>query len=168
MNLRLFCRYVCPLGLSQSLVRGFRGPRRVCTRLPESALQRVVRWTVFFLYVASFFVGALYMVKPFVDPFSIICRAVAYTFFSPETDAALAALAYVPLAAVLLVSLFSKGRFWCNWICPWGTALNEASRYLCSCGRKGAVARGDRVGKGCGKCRRCFAEAQGEEVKAEG
>lgn len=168
MNLRLFCRYVCPLGLSQSLVRGFRGPRRVCTRLPESALQRVVRWTVFFLYVASFFVGALYMVKPFVDPFSIICRAVAYTFFSPETDAALAALAYVPLAAVLLVSLVSKGRFWCNWICPWGTALNEASRYLCSCGRKGAVARGDRVGKGCGKCRRCFAEAQGEDVKAEG
>lgn len=168
MNLRLFCRYVCPLGLSQSLVRGFRGPRRVCTRLPESALQRVVRWTVFFLYVASFFVGALYMVKPFVDPFSIICRAVAYTFFSPETDAALAALAYVPLVAVLLVSLVSKGRFWCNWICPWGTALNEASRYLCSCGRKGAVARGDRVGKGCGKCRRCFAEAQGEEVKAEG
>lgn len=168
MNLRLFCRYVCPLGLSQSLVRGFRGPRRVCTRLPESALQRVVRWTVFFLYVASFFVGALYMVKPFVDPFSIVCRAVAYTFFSPETDAALAALAYVPLAAVLLVSLVSKGRFWCNWICPWGTALNEASRYLCSCGRKGAVARGDRVGKGCGKCRRCFAEAQGEEVKAEG
>lgn len=168
MNLRLFCRYVCPLGLSQSLVRGFRGPRRVCTRLPESALQRVVRWTVFFLYVASFFVGALYMVKPFVDPFSIVCRAVAYTFFSPETDAALAALAYVPLAAVLLVSLVSKGRFWCNWICPWGTALNEASRYMCSCGRKGAVARGDRVGKGCGKCRRCFAEAQGEEVKAEG
>lgn len=168
MNLRLFCRYVCPLGLSQSLVRGFRGPRRVCTRLPESALQRVVRWTVFFLYVASFFVGALYMVKPFVDPFSIVCRAVAYTFFSPETDAALAALAYVPLAAVLLVSLVSKGRFWCNWICPWGTALNEASRYMCSCGRKGAVARGDRVGKGCGKCRRCFAEAQGEDVKAEG
>ena len=168
MNLRLFCRYVCPLGLSQSLVRGFRGPRRVCTRLPESALQRVVRWTVFFLYVASFFVGALYMVKPFVDPFSIVCRAVAYTFFSPETDAALAALAYVPLAAVLLVSLVSKGRFWCNWICPWGTALNEASRYMCSCGRKGAVARGDRVGKGCGKCRRCFAEAQGEDAKAEG
>ena len=157
MNLRLFCRYVCPLGLLQSLVRGFRGPRRVCTRLPESRAQRICRWTVFFLYVASFFVSALYMVKPFVDPYSIVCRAACYTFFSPETDAALAALAYAPLAAVLLISLCTKGRFWCNWICPWGTALNEVTKYLCvRCGSAaGTDCRGDRIVKGCDKCRRC-------------
>lgn len=153
MNLRLFCRYVCPLGLIQSAVRGFRGPRRVCTRLPESRAQRICRWTVFFLYVASFFVSALYIVKPFVDPFSIVCRAVSYTFFSPEADAALAALAYVPLVAVLVISLVTKGRFWCNWICPWGTALNEASKFLCSCGK-----HGDKVGKGCDKCKQCLVQ----------
>ena len=158
MNLRLFCRYVCPLGLLQSLVRGFRGPRRVCTRLPESRAQRICRWTVFFLYIASFFVSALYMVKPFVDPYSIVCRAVCYTFFSPETDAALAALAYAPLAAVLLISLCTKGRFWCNWICPWGTALNEVTKYLCVRGGSAArtECRGDRIVKGCDKCRRCM------------
>lgn len=162
MNLRLFCRYVCPLGLFQSLIRGFRGPRRVCTRLPESKPQRIVRWTIFFLYVASFFVAALYMVKPFVDPFSIVCRAVAYTFFSPEADAALAALAYIPLGVVLLLSLCTKGRFWCNWICPWGTVLNEASRYMCSCGRSAATARGDRVGMNCAKCGKCLGTAKRE------
>ena len=154
MNLRLFCRYVCPLGLMQSAVRGFRGPRRVCTRLPESRAQRICRWTVFFLYVASFFVSALYIVKPFVDPFSIVCRAVSYTFFSPETDAALAALAYVPLVAVLVISLATKGRFWCNWICPWGTAFNQIAK-CCS--------KGDKVGKGCDKCKQCFGEMKNEE-----
>lgn len=131
----------------QSLVRGFVGPRRVCTRLPESRTQRIVRWTIFALYVASFFISALYLVKPFVDPYSIVCRAVVYTFFSPETDAAIAALAYVPLAAVLVISLVSRGRFWCNWICPWGTALHQISK-CCS--------KGDSIGKGCDKCQRCF------------
>jgi len=147
MNLRLFCPYLCPLGLLQSLVRGFSAPRRVCTRLPESKAQRVIRWTVFALYVTSFFTSVLYMVKPFVDPYSIVCRAVAYTFFSPEADAAIAALAYVPLGAVLVISLISRGRFWCNWICPWGTAFNQIAK-CCS--------KGDKVGKGCDKCRRCF------------
>lgn len=150
MNLRLFCRFVCPLGLLQSLVRLFTGPRRVCLRLPESRLQRLCRWTVFTLYAASFFVASLYLVKPFVDPFSIVCRAASYTFFSPERDAALAALAYIPLVAVLLASLLSKGRFWCNWICPWGTALNEVSRRF---------SKGDRIGRGCGRCRKCLETA---------
>ena len=147
MNLRLFCRYVCPLGLLQGAVRLFRKPRRVCTRLPESRAQRLCRWTVFALYVASFFTSALYIVKPFVDPYSIVCRAVGYTFFSPETDAAIAALAYAPLAAILVVSLLTKGRGWCNWICPWGTAFNQIAK-CCS--------KGDKIGKGCDKCKACF------------
>ena len=146
MNLRLFCRYVCPLGLMQSLLGIFRTPRRVCTRLPESRWQRVVRWSVFALYVASFFVSALYLVKPFVDPYSIVCRAVCYTFFSPETDALIAALAYIPLALVLVLALVSRGRFWCNWICPWGTAFNQIARH-CS--------KGDQLGKGCNRCGKC-------------
>lgn len=144
------------MGLMQSAVRGFAGPRRVCTRLPESKVQRIVRWTVFALYVASFFVSALYIVKPFLDPYSIVCRAVCYTFFSPEADAAIAALAYAPLAIVLLIAMFTRGRFWCNWICPWGTALNEASKFLCSRGKDAASTRGDKVGMGCDKCRKCF------------
>lgn len=147
MNLRLYCRYICPLGWVQSAARLWLGPRRVCTRLPESNAQRIVRWTVFALYCVSFFIPALYIVKPFVDPYAIVCRAVSYTFFSPETDAALAALAYIPFAAVALVALASKGRFWCNWICPWGTALHQASKVL---------SKGDKIGRGCGKCRRCM------------
>ena len=147
MNLRWYCRYICPLGLLQSALWGFRGPRRVCTRLPESRVQRVVRWTIFFLYAISFFVPALYIVKPFLDPYAIVCRALAYTFFSPEMDAAIAALAYIPLIIVLVLSLCSRKRFWCNWVCPWGTALNEATKVL---------SKGDKVGAGCEKCRRCF------------
>ena len=147
MNTRLYCRYICPLGWAQSAIRLWRGPRRVCTRLPESKAQRIVRWTLFALYVASFFVPALYIVKPFLDPYAIACRAVAFTFFSPEWDAAVACLAYIPLGFVLAVALASRGRFWCNWICPWGTALNQVARHL---------SKGDKVAKGCDKCRRCF------------
>ena len=147
MNLRLYCRYGCPLGWMQSAVRLWRGPRRVCTRLPETKAQRIVRWTLFAIYALSFFLPALYIVKPFLDPYAIVCRAVAYTFFSPEADAIIAALAYVPLVMVLVISLVSRGRFWCNWICPWGTALHQASKVL---------SKGDVVGRGCGKCRKCM------------
>jgi len=147
MNFRVFCRYLCPLGLMQSLVRVWRAPRRVCTRMPESKAQLAVRWTVFALYLVSFFVSTLYLVKPFVDPYSIVCRAVAYTFFSVEKDAALALLAYVPLGTVLAVSLASRGRGWCNWICPWGTLLNLLSRIR---------QKGDRPGRGCDRCKKCF------------
>ena len=149
MNTRLFCRYVCPLGLLQSAVRLWRGPRRVCTRLPESRPQLAVRWTVFALYALSFFLPALYIVKPFVDPYSIVCRAACFTFFSPEWDAAIACLAYIPLGFVLALSLATRGRAWCNWICPWGTLLHLIAKL---------TGRGDRVKKecGCDKCRRCF------------
>lgn len=147
MNLRLFCRYVCPLGLLQSGIRLGRGPRRVCTRLPESKTQKVVRWTIFALYCLSFFWSGLYLIKPFVDPYSIVCRAVCHTLFSPETDAAIAAVVYLPLLAVLLLALFTKGRFWCNWICPWGTAFHQISKCL---------SKGDKVGAHCGECKKCF------------
>ena len=48
---RFFCRAMCPLGILQSVANWLFHPktavRRVCTRLPETAAQRTVRWIVF-------------------------------------------------------------------------------------------------------------------------
>ena len=51
---RVFCRYVCPLGLSQSLVNRIFHPRtavrRVCSRLPRPWYQKCVNWTILLAY----------------------------------------------------------------------------------------------------------------------
>ena len=50
---RFFCAWLCPLGVLQSVVHFLTHPRshvrRVCTRLPETRVQRIVRWSVFAL-----------------------------------------------------------------------------------------------------------------------
>ena len=47
---RFFCEAICPLGIVQSLVNWICHPkthvRRVCSRLPETKAQRIVRWSI--------------------------------------------------------------------------------------------------------------------------
>ena len=47
---RFFCEVICPLGIVQSLVNWICHPkthvRRVCSRLPETKAQRIVRWSI--------------------------------------------------------------------------------------------------------------------------
>lgn len=130
---RVFCRWVCPLGLSQSLVQLVLHPRtrvrRVCTRLPRSKWQRAVNW----LIVAAYFT---FPIGAWVHPWGIFGRAL---------------FGFVPgaiyFAAVVLSAVFMKGRFWCNWICPLGTIFDLVARLGW---------REDQVGSACRNCRRCF------------
>lgn len=131
---RVYCRWVCPLGLCQSLVQLICHPRtrvrRVCANLPRSRAQRIVNWA----FVAVYFFAPLGYL---LNPWGIFGRAV-FVFFVPGI---------VLFAAVLVLAIFGKGRLWCNWACPLGTLFDLAARL----GWKQ-----ERIVGSCRNCRRCF------------
>ncbi len=140
---RFFCECLCPLGALQSFVNWAVGPkrhvRRVCTRLPEKPVQRVVRGSVLaaFTVLLTAGYGALAW---FVGPYSIFGKAL--TLFMPGV---------VLFAAIMVLAAIGKGRVWCNWVCPFGTLFTLLS--------KKSICR-HKVGEGCANCRACFASAK--------
>ena len=131
---RLYCEVVCPLGIVQDLLRWIarKKVRRVCSRLPETKRQVIVKWTVFVLFMAVGLAGLSFM---WLDPYGIFGRGVTLTggvFF-----------------VVLALALVGRGRLWCNWICPVGTVLQIVSRF--------SVFK-DRFDKcdHCEECRKCI------------
>ena len=137
---RLYCEIVCPLGIVHDIARWIsrKKVRRVCSRLPETKRQRVVRWVVFAVFIAVGVAGAFgvaWCSFAWLDPYAIFGRGLA--------------LSGVLLFAVVALSFFGRGRIWCNWICPVGTLLQIASRF--------AVFR-DKVDAcdHCEECRQCF------------
>ena len=153
---RFFCRAMCPLGILQSIVNRIFHPktavRRVCTRLPETNAQRIVRWTVLAAAVVAFACGYGAW-GGMVDPYAIFGRVLSLVPASDGEGAplptSLAVASVSVFAAILLSAVFCKGRIWCNWICPAGTAFNLAAKFAW---------KKDAVSSGCGNCRRCFPE----------
>jgi polyferredoxin len=131
---RLYCEIVCPLGIVQGLVRWIarKKVRRVCTRLPDTKMQRVVRWSVFALALLAGLCGLSFV---WLDPYAIFGRGLS--------------LVGVLLFVVLALALVKEGRLWCNWICPVGTLMQLVSRLSVF---KDKVAKCDH----CEECRRCF------------
>jgi polyferredoxin len=172
---RVYCRFVCPLGICQSLVRGFRGPRRVCTRLGFSYGGRWRQGVSLAFLLAALALGLSGGGWQWLDPYALASRAVCVffgpepvwpprLFFSPEADWPVRAFAIVPLLLVLGLAFLARGRIWCNWVCPVGTVLSFVSRFAW---------RQDKVKKcaGCDRCGRCFAPAKdtagtGKEARA--
>ncbi|MBQ3287815.1 MAG: 4Fe-4S binding protein [Kiritimatiellae bacterium] len=154
---RFFCRAMCPLGILQSVANWLFHPktavRRVCTRLPETAAQRTVRWTVFAAAVLciAFGYGAW---AGLVDPYAIYGRVLSLV---PSGDGEagpvrleLAIVAIATFTAIIVTAAVGKGRIWCNWVCPAGTLFNLVARFSW---------RKDSVIHSCGNCRRCFPQA---------
>ncbi len=152
---RFTCKWLCPLGLLQSLVNFVFHPksavRRVCTRLPVSRGQWAVRGTILVVcigLIAAGFGGPGW----FLNPISLVGKTVVG--FLPGV---------IVVAAVLLLAAFTRGRFWCNWICPCGTVFHLLSKVLPG-KDKITLPR-------CNGCKACFASAahaerspyQGEE-----
>ena len=138
---RFFCETMCPLGILQTVVSRIFHPktavRRVCTRLPETKAQRIVRYAVLtaVLLLLGVDLGALAW---FVTPYAIYGKALS--LFVPGV---------VLFVAVLVSAAFARGRLWCNWICPVGTLFTLLSR-------KSVCAH--KVGPGCSHCQACFAK----------
>ena len=133
---RLYCEIVCPLGIAQDFVRWIarKKVRRVCTRLPDSKRQRIVRWSVLSLFLAAGLAGLSFV---WLDPYAIFGRGLT--------------LAGGLFFVALVLSFIGEGRLWCNWICPVGTLLQLLSRIALF---KNKVAKCDH----CEECRRCFVE----------
>ena len=133
---RLYCEVVCPLGIVQDFVRWIarKKVRRVCTRLPDTKRQRVVRWALLVLALAAWLGGLSFV---WLDPYAIFGRGISLV----------GGLFFV----VLVLALVGTGRIWCNWICPVGTLLQFVSRFALF---KNKVAKCDH----CEECRRCFSE----------
>ena len=136
---RFFCEAICPLGIVQSLVNWICHPtkhvRRVCTRLPETKAQRIVRWSIVVVCMVLGACGAMGLVTMIV-PISVFGKAVV--LWTPGVAV---------FTVVVVLAAIGDGRWWCNWICPFGTVYNLVAK-ITPCK--------NRIGKGCGNCRRCF------------
>lgn len=172
---RFYCEVVCPLGVSQDVLRKSLffvkrlGVRRVCSRLPVSRPQLAVRLAVLAAAVAATAAGLVGYA--WLDPYGIFGRAAVWIRGVAVSSAPLAqgaggwleaALAAGPFALVLALVFVGKGRFWCNWICPVGTVfagLAWLSR------RSGKLDR-TTFDSHCGNCRACF-HAASAKARAE-
>ena len=136
---RFFCEAICPLGIVQSFVNWICHPkthvRRVCTRLPETKTQRIVRWSIVGACVALGVCGCMGPATMIV-PISVFGKAVALWWPGVAV-----------FAVVVILATIGDGRWWCNWVCPYGTVFNLVAK-LTPCKNK--------VGKGCQHCRKCF------------
>lgn len=140
---RAYCRIICPLGISQDLMRGFMAPRRVCTRLPESRAQSIVRWC-FLLATIALGVCGLHFV--WLDPYAIFSRALVLAH--PFAFDLVHVLAVVPFALILVLSIIGFNRIWCNWVCPVGTVLALLARF--------AWRKDKMTDSACKHCRKCI------------
>ena len=141
---RFFCAWLCPLGIAQSVVNVLTHPkthvRRVCTRLPQSRAQIVVRSCVFALFVALLACGFGALAWS-LTPYSILGKALIG--FAPGL---------VLVGVVLVLAPFGRGRLWCNWVCPVGSCFTVLSRFAVWPHRVDKAA-------GCLNCRACFGKA---------
>ena len=140
---RFFCEAICPLGIVQSFVNWICHPkthvRRVCTRLPETKTQRIVRWSIVAVWVALVAGGCMGLATMIV-PISVFGKAIVLWWPGVAV-----------FAVVIVLAAIGDGRWWCNWICPFGTLFNLIAKVTpCK----------NRVGKGCGNCRKCFGNGE--------
>jgi len=110
---RLFCGYLCPLGVLQSVVNAVAHPkshvRRVCTRLPETKAQRVVRWCVFAAFAALVAAG-LGTLGWAITPYSIFGKALVGFVPGVVLAAVVLVLAVIGSAAVGTAASASRSR----------------------------------------------------------
>ena len=136
---RFFCEAICPLGIVQSFINWICHPkthvRRVCTRLPETKAQRIVRWSIVGVCVVLGVCGAMGPVTMIV-PISVFGKAVALWWPG-----------LVVFGAVVVLAAIGDGRWWCNWVCPFGTVYNLVAK-VTPCKNK--------IGHHCSQCGKCF------------
>lgn len=171
---RVYCSWLCPLGMLQDVVNRLRHPR------PQARQGKGVRWTpnhwVIRSVVALLVFGSVpvagTLLLTWLDPYSIAARLMAAVVHPAAAWAAQAAgwegappdwLRYVPWLMVLLLlgvvlplaMAWWRGRLYCNTLCPVGAVLGLLARLAPLTPQVDP----DRCGR-CGSClRECKAHA---------
>jgi ferredoxin len=167
---RVYCSFLCPLGTLQDLL--IAGSRRLGWQPKHSFSkpQNGLRYTLLALTVMAAFIGSLSLVN-LLDPYSLTGRIFAH-FLQPLSISAynlgIAALkpfdiyfypkqtAFIPLSVLgvtssfvllILVLAMTRGRLYCNTVCPVGTVLGLISRV--------SIFRFVLDQKACSECVRC-------------
>ncbi len=126
---RVFCSWICPLGILQDISRrlgNWRGRYKGKDARPSKN-----HYLIRALFgVASF--GSLALGSGFIltwlDPYSIAGRGVSALFHWNRYGLLLLGILLISLAIPLLMAFF-KGRLYCNTICPVGALLGLLSRW---------------------------------------
>lgn len=117
---RLYCSTACPLGVLMDLIRWLRPRRR---RFAWHPANNRLRYTLMALSLVCSALG-IGLVVALLEPYSIFARSLTLTGRSLLATGVIVAMT---LGIVLLA--FSRGRLWCNTVCPVGSILSCLSRY---------------------------------------
>ncbi|MDI6400818.1 4Fe-4S dicluster domain-containing protein [Balneolaceae bacterium ANBcel3] len=155
---RVYCSTVCPLGVLQDVISSFSKfytakIRKRRNRYRPSEPQNLLRYSILAVTVLFFLFGSVFFLN-LLDPFSLFGKIFSglvrpvyygannlladvfqsfgnYRFYHVETRSqTLLPLVFPALMlGVLLWLAFSRGRLYCNTVCPVGTFLGFLSRY---------------------------------------
>lgn len=150
---RLYCSVICPLGIYQDIVSRIGGKfRRKYRRFRYGKPFVILRYTILALALIVMLAGSVFLIS-LLDPYSIFGRTATY-FFQPLVlllNNLVAAITSffdnyfifkvdfikIPLVVYILPALllalvtwmsFTRGRLYCNTVCPVGTLLGLLSR----------------------------------------
>ncbi len=150
---RTYCSFLCPLGIGQDLFSRMGGKvKKKFRRFGYKKPYTIIRYTLLGLTIGTGIIWGIYAVT-LLDPYSIFGRFMtyfgkpvvllvnnflawifgkfdAYTFHNIEIRAFSLLTYIVPVVFFLLVGIlsFTKGRLYCNMICPVGTLLGLISK----------------------------------------
>lgn len=152
---RVYCSVICPLGIMQDIISWFRGKlkRKNRFRFSYTPERKWLRYGMLVLFIIALIAGVHAFVA-LIAPYSaygriaanlfapvyqwgnnilagIAERADSYRFY--KVDVWIKSLPTFIIASVTFVTVFilawTKGRTWCNTICPVGTILGFLSRF---------------------------------------
>lgn len=169
---RTYCSFLCPLGIGQDIFSRTGGRiKKKFNRFGFHKPHTVIRYSLLSITLAVTFIWGIYFLT-LLDPYSIFGRFLTffgkpvvllvnnffegilgvfnnYTLSHIEIKSFKLATYYIPLVFLLLTGILSltKGRLYCNMICPVGTLLGLISKISLLKVRFSTTA--------CSKCGRC-------------
>ena len=152
---RVYCSVICPLGVMQDIISWVRGKlnKKNRFRFGYSPANNWMRYGMLALYIVAMLIG-LHALIALLAPYSAYGRiasnllapvyqwgnnllagwaesAESYTFY--EVDIWIKSMPVLIVAIATFVIIFilawTKGRTWCNTVCPVGTTLGFLSRF---------------------------------------
>lgn len=154
---RVYCSWICPLGILQDVVHRLRGPRGMKqTRYTPN--HYIIRACFALAAFGGLLIGSVGLLA-YLDPYSIASRAFSMLprlLAMPADSAAWLGVGLVALSVALPLGMAAwRGRLYCNTICPVGAVLGLLARWA-----PFAPHIDSQVCRRCGSClRRCKAHA---------